>query len=47
MLAKFWLSPIRLARSTGFGSSELRQVERMATENEARFLEAWNDFFEN
>jgi hypothetical protein len=36
--AKFWLAPVRLARSGGFGASELLQVERLVVEREALLL---------
>lgn len=42
MLAKFWLEPIRLGRSTGFAPEELRRIERVVTENRRVLLEAWN-----
>lgn len=45
MLAKFWLNPVRLANSTLFGAHELNRVEQLVRENEADFMEAWNDFF--
>ena len=44
-LGKFWLRPVRLAASTGFSAHELRQIQRIVVENEAKFLEAWNEFF--
>ena len=44
-LAKFWLQPVRLAKSTGFASHELNRIESLVAEHESRFLEAWNDFF--
>lgn len=42
--AKFWLSPISLARNLGFGTKELNRVQRLFDENEAELLEAWNDY---
>jgi hypothetical protein len=44
-IAKYWLSPVRLAKSGRFGSRELREVERMIVEHEPRLLEAWNEHF--
>ena len=44
-LAKFWLSPVHLAHSTGFAAHELGELLRMVTANEGRFLEAWHEFF--
>jgi hypothetical protein len=44
--AKFWLDPVRLARSVGFSSSELNRIEGMIVQHEAELLRAWNEFFE-
>lgn len=44
-LAKFWLGPVGLARSTGFPSHELRTIEAIVRENEERLLEAWREYF--
>jgi len=45
MLAKFWLEPVQLARSTGFSPRELRRVESIVAENIDLLLEAWNEYF--
>ena len=45
MLAKFWLSPVRLARSTGFSPRELRRIQTLVAENQPRLLEAWHEYF--
>lgn len=44
-LAKFWLAPVALASSTGFPAQELTKLSRMAQQNVATFVEAWNEFF--
>lgn len=44
--AKFWLQPVRLQRSGGFGSREIRRIMRIVTENEILFTEAWNEYFD-
>jgi hypothetical protein len=44
-VAKFWLSPVRLAKNKGFAEHELNAVERLVVQYEARFLEAWRDYF--
>jgi hypothetical protein len=44
-VAKFWLAPVRLARSGGMSRFEINVAERMVSENSAALLEAWNDFF--
>ena len=43
--AKFWLNPIRLARSRGFSDHELRSVQRLVEANRERILEAWHEHF--
>ena len=43
--AKFWLNPTRLASNYGFSSRELNELERLVEQNEAVFLEAWNEHF--
>ena len=43
--AKFWLSPVRLARSRRFGDSELRSLQDLVEGNKVRILEAWNEYF--
>lgn len=45
MLAKFWLKPVHLARSTGFSSRELRLIQGIVVENSDTLLEAWNEYF--
>jgi hypothetical protein len=44
-VAKFWLDPVRLAASGGFARAELRDIERIVSDNERLLLEAWNGFF--
>lgn len=46
-LAKFWLVPVRLQHSTGFGRSELVKVENLVVEQSEKMVEAWNDYFAN
>ncbi|MBI2886026.1 MAG: DUF4160 domain-containing protein [Chloroflexi bacterium] len=43
--AKFWLSPIALARNFGFSPSELRRIEQLLNEHEERLREAWDARF--
>lgn len=45
MLAKFWLSPVRLQYSAGFGRTELAKFEGLVREHRDGFAEAWNDYF--
>ena len=46
-LAKFWLAPVRLASSQGDRSAELRDIERIVSNNSALLLETWNEYFSN
>jgi hypothetical protein len=45
MLAKFWLEPVSLARSTGFSPGELRRIQTIVTANMNVLLEAWHEYF--
>lgn len=45
-LAKFWLDPVRLAKSTQFAAHELTRIEVLVREYEGAFLEAWHEFFD-
>lgn len=45
--AKFWLNPVRLARNIGFAARDLAEVEAKVREQQAEFLEAWNEYFSN
>ena len=39
--AKFWLKPVALASNLGFNASELRRIERVVTDHQAKLLERW------
>jgi Domain of unknown function (DUF4160) len=43
--AKFWLEPVRLARSGGFGAAELRQIEQLVIARQQQLLGAWHEYF--
>jgi hypothetical protein len=43
--AKYWLNPVALAQNMGFAARHLTEIEAKVTEQQARFLEAWNDHF--
>lgn len=43
--AKFWLEPVRLADSGGFGAGELRRIERLVAQHAERLLRAWHEYF--
>lgn len=44
--AKFWLTPVSLARNLGFSAAEIRRVERRVRENRLFLLRQWNEFFD-
>jgi len=43
--AKFWLDPVRLQNSGGFGRAELVRIQRVVEENREQVLEVWDEFF--
>jgi hypothetical protein len=43
--AKFWLDPVRLQNSGGFGRTEINRIQRLVEENREDFLRSWNEFF--
>lgn len=43
--AKFWLDPVSLAKSRGFRSSELSEIQNIIEENRASLVEKWNEYF--
>jgi hypothetical protein len=43
--AKFWLTPVALARNLGFTARELKQLESLIEENRQKLFEAWNEHF--
>jgi hypothetical protein len=44
-IAKFWLSPISLAKNRGFKEHELNRIVELIEENQQKLLEAWNEHF--
>ena len=44
-LAKFWLDPVRLAESGGFGRAEIRRVEVLVRDNANQLRRAWDEYF--
>ena len=42
---KFWLDPVRLAESGGFGRTEIRRVEILVRENATELRRAWDEYF--
>ncbi len=44
-VAKFWLEPVRLQTSGGFGRSEINRIQRLVESNQAKLLRGWYDYF--
>jgi hypothetical protein len=45
MLAKFWLKPVSIARSTGFSPQDLSRLLSLVEQHQTPFVEAWDEFF--
>lgn len=45
-IAKFWLSPIALARAKNFSAHELNDIRRQIEDNATELQEAWNEHFD-
>jgi hypothetical protein len=43
---KIWLRSLEVARRVGFADHEVNAILKATREHQARFLEAWNDYFE-
>jgi hypothetical protein len=41
---KMWLSPVALASSLGFTTAELRDIERLVSDNRAMLVQACEEF---
>lgn len=44
-VAKFWLDPVAVQRSGGFGRPEIPRISRLVQERRERILEAWDEYF--
>ena len=42
---KFWLAPVRLARSENVKPVVMRRIEAVVVEQEIFFLEKWHEYF--
>jgi hypothetical protein len=43
--AKFWLEPVRLQNSGGFGRTEIGRIQKLVDENREDLLRSWNEYF--
>jgi hypothetical protein len=44
-LAKFWLNPVSLQMSGGFGGSETNRIQNIVEKNREALARSWNEFF--
>lgn len=44
--AKFWLEPVRLELSGGFGRNEINRIQRIVEERQAKYVRKWNEYFD-
>ena len=44
-IAKFWLNPVRLARSGGFVGHEIMFLLRTVTQHQKRLMRNWDEYF--
>jgi len=42
--AKFWLDPVSVAASGRFSRRDIQQMQRVVQEQQASFLEEWNEY---
>ena len=43
-VAKVWIDPVRLDRSGGFHSQELREIMKVVEKHQQQLRESWNAF---
>lgn len=43
--AKFWLEPVRLQTSGGFGRTEIGRIQKLVEESREDLLRSWNEYF--
>jgi hypothetical protein len=44
-VAKFWLAPVRLENSGGFGRQEISRIQKLIEENEEHLWRSWSEYF--
>lgn len=44
-VAKYWLSPVNLASSSGFRSHDLTKIRELVVSYRTEFLEKWHEHF--
>ena len=46
-IAKFWLDPVRMQSSGGFGRREINKLQKLVERNSEHLLGSWNEYFES
>lgn len=44
--AKFWLTPVQVARSVGYGAKELNRLRKLVIQHRRHFKGKWHEYFE-
>jgi hypothetical protein len=44
-IAKFWLTPVSLARNRGFPQHEVSRITHLVVKHQQTLFEAWHDYF--
>jgi hypothetical protein len=44
-LAKFWLDPVRLSTSGGFGRGDLNRIRSLVENNREALVRSWDEYF--
>ena len=45
-MAKFWLEPVRLESTRGFGRAEVRRLQKIVVYRREILLRCWNEYFQ-
>ena len=45
-VAKIWLKPLEVESNRGYNKLELNKILKLTEQNEAKLLEAWNEYFD-
>jgi hypothetical protein len=43
--ATFWIGPVRLERSGGFTSAEIRRIQQVVEQHRDELVRSWNGYF--
>ena len=43
--AKFWIDPVRFARSHGFSPNEVNRIEELIIKHQHKLQASWDEFF--